>query len=384
MNCHNTYQDTPKHDWETGDVRGILEFVQPMDAFIAQTNEGLKGSFMLEVLLSMMGLWAFSLAVSELRQRAQEVKKRATGLEHEIVECEKAEAEREALKELIYTSRRVGMAEVATGVLHNVGNILNSVSVSAGLIGKLAQESSAEKLQRTAGMLSQHHQDIGEFLTQHPKGQLIPEYLTELGDHLVREQGTVVKEADELTMNIDHMSHVIQKQQSIAHSSGGHRGLVAAQDLMAQALLINMASLDRHGIEVVREYADVPQLLTDRHQALQILVNLVSNAKYAAMRHEGESGCLTLSIRGVEGQERHVQLQVQDNGIGVKLEHLTQIFSQGFTTKKEGHGFGLHMSALSAKNLGGTLTAHSDGEGQGATFTLELPVNDGMSLQTAE
>ena len=375
VNCHNTHPDTPKHDWKTGDLRGVLEYVQPMDAVIARTREGLQGSFLLVGILAVMGLGAFNLAVTELRHASQEVKRRAVALEHEMAEREKAEAEREELnKQLIYTSRRAGMAEVATGVLHNVGNILTSVSVSAGLIRKLVQESSVEKLQRTTAMLHEHRPDVGAYLTHDPKGQLIPEYLNLLSEHLAQEHATVAKEAQELATNIEHINQVIQAQQTIAHSSGGHQEPVAAQNLMEQALLVNTASLDRHQIDVIREYAEVPQLITDRHQVLQILVNLISNAKYAALAQKGEPGRLTLRIGRVEGKEGVVQFQVQDNGVGIKPEHLTQIFAQGFTTKKEGHGFGLHMAALSAKYLSGTLTVHSGGKGQGATFTLELPV----------
>jgi len=377
VHCHNTHPDTPKNDWKTGDLRGILEYVQPMDTVIARTREGLQASFLLVGILAVMGLGAFSLAVSELRHASQEVKRRAVALEHEMAEREKAEAEREKLnKELIYTSRQAGMAEVATGVLHNVGNILTSINVSAGLIQKLVQKSSVKKLQQTAALLSQHRPDMGAYLTHDPKGQNIPEYLTLLGESLVQEHETVAGEAQELVRNVEHINQVIQTQQTIAHSSGGHREPVEVQDLMEQALLVNTASLDRHQIDVFREYTEGPQLITDPHQVLQILVNLISNAKYAVSAQEGESGRLTLGISWIEGKKgTAVQFQVQDNGLGIKHEHLTRIFAQGFTTKKEGHGFGLHMSALSAKILGGTLTVHSDGEGQGATFTLELPVN---------
>ena len=164
VNCHNTHPDTPKNDWKTGDLRGVLEYVQPMDAVIARTREGLQGSFLLVGILVVMGLGAFNLAVTELRHASQEVKRRAVALKHEMAEREKAEAEREDLnKQLIYTSRRASMAEVATGVLHNGGNILTSVSVSAGLIRKLVQESSVEKLQRTTAMLHEHRPDVGDF-----------------------------------------------------------------------------------------------------------------------------------------------------------------------------------------------------------------------------
>ncbi len=313
--------------------------------------------------------------VTELSRQVGEYRSSRDQALTEVQERKRAEAGREALnKQLAASYRQAGMAEVATGVLHNVGNILNSVSVSAGLIRKLAQQSSAEKLQRTAAMLNQHRSDVGEFLTHDPKGRMIPEYLTKLGDHLAHEQGTLVKEAQELITNIEHINQVIQLQQTFAKASRGHQEPVVLHDIMEQALDINIASLHRHGMEVIREYEKIPPIVTDRHQVLQILVNLIGNAKYAVLAREGDPGQLTLKIGWVEGNEDMVHIQVQDNGVGIKPDHLTRIFAQGFTTKKEGHGFGLHSAAISAKNLGGSLIAHSDGEGQGATFTFELPV----------
>jgi len=298
-----------------------------------------------------------------------------TGITRDITERQQAEIERERLhKQFEDASRQAGMAEVATGVLHNVGNILTSVSVSVGMVRKIVSQASVEKVQRTAALIQQHAQNLGEFFTQDPKGRQIPDYLTKLGAHLVHEQATIGQEVQELTTNIEHINRVIQMQQTFAKSSGGHQEPVVLHDIMEQALFINIASLHRHGMEVIREYEKIPPIVTDRHQVLQILVNLIGNAKYAVLGREGDPGQLTLKIGWVEGNEDMVHLQVQDNGVGIKPDHLTRIFAQGFTTKKEGHGFGLHSAALSAKNLGGSLIAHSDGEGQGATFTFELPV----------
>jgi signal transduction histidine kinase len=69
-----------------------------------------------------------------------------------------------------------------------------------------------------------------------------------------------------------------------------------------------------------------------------------------------------------------VSIIVRDNGIGIPPENLIKIFNHGFTTKRDGHGFGLHSGANAAKEMGGSLTAESNGPGLGATFTLELPV----------
>ncbi len=143
---------------------------------------------------------------------------------------------------------------------------------------------------------------------------------------------------------------------------------------MEEALSINFASLERHGIEVIREYAEIPQIELDRHLVLQILVNLISNAKYAMLQLEGRRHRLTLGVGMADDRQDFVRLQVQDTGVGIRREHLSRIFAQGFTTKTDGHGLGLHSGALAARVLAGSLSFHSDGEGQGATFTLDLPL----------
>jgi signal transduction histidine kinase len=105
---------------------------------------------------------------------------------------------------------------------------------------------------------------------------------------------------------------------------------------------------------------------------LQILVNLIHNAKYA-LDASGRAD-RQLTVRVGLARENWLEVKVADNGIGIPAENLTRIFSLGFTTRKGGHGFGLHSGANAAKEMGGTLQAQSDGAGKGAQFTLELPL----------
>ena len=183
----------------------------------------------------------------------------------------------------------------------------------------------------------------------------------------------MLKELTALSKNIEHIKQIISLQQSLARF-GGLQEPVLLTDLMEQALTINLAALERQQIQVVREYTELPQVMIDRHQVLQILVNLISNALHAVRACPGRQHCLTLRVGLAEAMEGWIRLQVHDTGVEIKAEHLTRIFAQGFTTKQDGHGFGLHSSALAAKLMGGTLKAHSPGEGQGATFSLEVPV----------
>jgi C4-dicarboxylate-specific signal transduction histidine kinase len=141
--------------------------------------------------------------------------------------------------------------------------------------------------------------------------------------------------------------------------------------LVEDALRINASGLTRHQVKVVRELAPLPPVLTDKHKALMILVNVISNAQYAM---DGvPPGERLLTVRLAHTEDHRIRIELRDNGMGIAPEMLTRIFQFGFTTREEGHGFGLHASALAAQELGGSLTAHSEGSGRGATFTLEIP-----------
>lgn len=297
------------------------------------------------------------------------------GIVRDITQRKKAELEKERLnKELVQTSRRAGMADVATSVLHNVGNVLNSVNVAAGIVQQAIRRLSVDKVSRTAKLLHEHTENLDSFLRHAPKGQQIPEYLTALGAHLLEEQAHALGEIEALNNNIGHIKEIVSAQQSMA-KMGGVFERIRPTEIMEQALTVNFASMQRHGVDIVRDYCDLPEMITDKHQVLQILINLISNAKYAIMENGAPPSRMTLQVNRAEDHEGYVIWRVTDTGKGIPSENMTRMFTQGFTTKKTGHGFGLHSAALSAKLMGGSLTVHSDGVNQGATFTLELPVN---------
>ena len=273
-------------------------------------------------------------------------------------------------QQLLEVSRQAGMAEVATNVLHNVGNVLNSVNVSSSLISDKVRASKAVNLAKAVALLQAHEGDLGEFLTNDPKGRQLPGYLRSLADHLAGEQQETLKEIKSLAANIDHIKEIIAMQQSYAKVLGVIESLPVV-DLVEDALRLNAGAMERHQVKVVREYFEVPPILVDKHKVLQILVNLIRNAKYALDDRGHTDKRMVLQV-GLNGNNT-VKISVIDNGVGIPQENLTRIFEHGFTTRKEGHGFGLHNGALTAKELGGKLTAYSDGPGKGANFTLELP-----------
>ena len=275
-----------------------------------------------------------------------------------------------ANKDLIDASRKAGMADVATGVLHNVGNVLNTVNVSADQLADGLRKSRIEGVARLAELFAAQAHDLPGFFASE-RGRQVPAYVAQLSDHLKAERDRLLGELAELRRSIDHIKDVVAMQQSFA----GSPGVVEALDpvvLVEDSLRLNVAALMRHDVRVVRDFSPSPRVLADRTRVLQILVNLVRNAKHALDDGAPAEKRMTLRVEPA-GPER-VRLVVADNGVGIPKENLERIFAHGFTTRKTGHGFGLHSAANAAKELGGSLSVRSDGPGRGAEFTLELPV----------
>jgi PAS domain S-box-containing protein len=272
--------------------------------------------------------------------------------------------------ELLQASRQAGMAEVATGVLHNVGNVLNSVNVSSALVHDKIRKSEVASLAKVATMLRSHARDFPAFLARDPKGRKLPEFIVSLAEHMSREQEETLKELELLSRNIEHIKDIVAMQQSYARVVGMIE-LLPPQTLIHDALRIHSTDGTRQSIEITTDLEEVPAVAVDKHKALQILVNLLANAKQALQESGRPDKAVKISLSRNDG---HVRITVQDNGIGIPPENLTRIFRHGFTTKKDGHGFGLHSGALAAKEMGGSLVAQSDGVGKGAAFILELPI----------
>jgi signal transduction histidine kinase len=287
---------------------------------------------------------------------------------------QRAQAElQEAHQALMRASRQAGMAEVASNVLHNVGNVLNSVNVSANLLDERIRKPAASGLARVAAMLEEQGDQLGSFIASDERGKRLPTYLTQLSSQLLADREAALKELASLVKSIEHMKDIVRMQQSYA-TYGGVVEIVAVADLVNDSMRLNEEAFSRHGVTLACEFEEVPVITVDKHRVLQILVNLIRNAKYAC-EDSGRSDKL-IKIR-VAPCALGVAIEVVDNGVGIPAENMTRIFSHGFTTRAGGHGFGLHSAALAAHELKGALRVASDGPGCGATFRLELPIAPG-------
>jgi ligand-binding sensor domain-containing protein/signal transduction histidine kinase len=308
---------------------------------------------------------------SELAQANISLRQKTISLEHEIEARERMQQEvLRTHQKFMEVSRMAGMSEIASSVLHNVGNVLNSVNVSTSLVIESVRKSRVANLSKLTSLLQEHEHDLGAFLTTDPKGRQVPPYLAALSQQLLDDKALTLKELESLQENVEHIKEIVAMQQNYAKVFGV-KEIVNIPSLVEDSLRINLGALERHEVRVIRDFQNVPPINVEKHKILQILINLLSNAKYACAQSSRADKKVTLRVANGNGT---LKISVMDNGVGIPPENLSRIFNHGFTTRSDGHGFGLHGSALAAKELGGSLSVHSDGPGRGASFTLELPM----------
>jgi len=296
--------------------------------------------------------------------------RRLVGITLDITQRVDAERrERRLQKQLREASHQAGMAEVATGVLHNVGNVLNSLGVASSTVQIRLKAAQFDRVERVAAMLDAHRDALGDFLANDPRGKRLPEYLSALGVQLKKDAGELRQEIDAISGHVQYLCEIVQAQQSFAHV-GSAEEAVDVRELVDTALTLKAQELK--GVQIEREIAAMPEILTDRFKLLQIIVNFIANACDAMAANGAGTRRIALRAQLVDGQ---LQIAVDDTGVGIPTELLPRIWEFGFTTKAHGHGFGLHSSAVAAQQLGGSIAGTSPGPGLGASFRVTIPVS---------
>ncbi len=335
---------------------------------------GLAASFLyarrLSIPIQRLEQFARRIASGDLSQRIElktqdEIQSLAESFNFMVAELNRSN------RELVKTAHQAGMAEIAVNVLHNVGNVLNSIGVTTQALKSMTHRSKANSLQDAVALMESHSDHLAEFMTDDPKGQKLLPYLATLSNHLRNENQAIATALNDLDRHIQHIQEIVQLQQTYSRAVGLTERVDIAE-VIDDALQFNAGSIKRHGIMVDKQFEAQPKTIIDRHKLLQILTNLIRNAKQA-LRHDNQSD--KRIVVALQLPRPHVMsISVSDNGIGIAKENLTRIFQHGFTTRRRGHGFGLHSSALAAAEMNGTLSVESKGSGQGATFTLQLPL----------
>lgn len=272
-------------------------------------------------------------------------------------------------EKLLMSARQAGMAEIATYVLHNVGNVLNSANISVTCLRESIKNSKIDNIICAINLLHEHLPTLADYLTNDPKGKLLPDYLIKATYKFIKEQQTFEEEIKNLTVHIQHIKNIVTTQELFSGKSDLIEE-IQLKEILNTAIRMCEVSLSKNNIQLknlVKDYL----VVTDKNKLMQIILNLLQNAKDAlAATAMAEQRIITINT---EKEKDNYIILMADNGIGIAPEHLEKMFTFGFTTKKNGHGFGLHSSALLAKELGGHLTVESRGLNQGATFILTLP-----------
>ena len=276
--------------------------------------------------------------------------------------------------EELIAARQAGMSEIAAGVLHNVGNVLNSINISVWQARKTMDGAQIGALMDAADMVVAESDNWERFVTEDVRGRMLPQFLKQMAKHLKQVQDGVLSELAQLGKNVEHVRKIVSVQQDYARIACSSERF-SVEDLVEDALQLHGDALAQHGIRVERQFLCEESLDTDRHKLLQVLTNLIGNAKDALierLENEPDAPDPMITVRTLPSNEG-ARIEVEDNGSGIAADQISSIFQHGFTTKRDGHGFGLHSSANAARALGGSLSVHSEGRGRGARFTVDLP-----------
>ncbi|KAA3614046.1 MAG: HAMP domain-containing protein [Calditrichaeota bacterium] len=307
----------------------------------------------------------------ELKEANDRSENRAEQLQEEMKERQKAEQEREAMhKELNEVARRAGMADVATSVLHNVGNVLNTVNTSISVIGETLERSKITGFFKATDLLKENIGDIEGFILRNPKGKKLLEYYLKLEESLQNEQVILNKNIEKLEGKVSLINDVITAQQTYSNE-GLYSEKLALSEVIDNAMKIQKNSMLQHKINLHKFYKTTPEIKVQKIKLVHILMNLYKNSKEAMFETDPIKRLFRIEV---DNDVQYAWIRISDSGPGISEENLGKIFSYGFTTKENGHGFGLHSCANYMTEMGGKMWAEPNRDGAGATFVLQFPM----------
>jgi len=276
----------------------------------------------------------------------------------------------ESRTRLVDQSYEAGFAELARGVLHNLGNAMTPIAVRLATLYDRLRTAPAEDAEQAVAELqdgapdSQRRADLEEFLRLGSREMAATVRAAREDVAVITRQTTVIQTALAEQMRATRNEHVIEPvrlTELLAQS------LEIVPDVCRQRLTIDSDETLRR-LGVVRVARTVLRL---------ILQNLIINAADAIRDAGKDKGTLRVSaeiVRDAERQQLH--LQCRDDGVGIPAQNLERVFEMGFSTKspETNHGIGLHWCANAIGALGGRIWAASDGPGRGASLHLLVPL----------
>ena len=278
---------------------------------------------------------------------------------------------RQAHGRLVHVAHQAGMAEIASNVLHNMGNALTGINIGLEHLQEEVLATRVDLLLRSSDLLQQHADDLAAFLTMDRRGKLIPTMIDKVSTHLNDGRERVLHHLEVLQDKVIQLNTVLHMQNKYATASQRLTESCLANEIIDDALQICAAALSQNRIAVRRQYTALEPIKLERHRILQILINLISNAVHAMMELAPEHKRV-LTVRVGQSSDSCI-FEVEDTGAGVDEDIRHKIFTFGFTTRPNRHGIGLHASATDAQAMSGSLHLDLSGEEGGARFVLTLP-----------
>ena len=265
--------------------------------------------------------------------------------------------------------RATDRAQVASSLLHNIGNVLNSVRVSCSLMETELEKSKTAQLHKAAALVGEWADQPDHFFAVDPKGKLFPDFLGRLAGILEKERATLGGEIAKIDSKTQLMKDIIETQQTDAKlSSPESQDLI---QLIERAIGVQRDFIRERGVQIHKHYCCGKPVRASEAKLTHILINLLKNAVEAMEETAYDQRLIHLET-GEDG-DGCIFIRIRDQGMGMEKDVVDKAFTHGFTTKKNGHGFGLHYCAQAMEEMHGAIQVESPGRGKGTTFTLTFP-----------
>lgn len=279
-----------------------------------------------------------------------------------------------ANRQLAENARQAGMAEIATEVLHNIGNVMNSANTSANMMVKIVNEDLNNRAVHYLDQLvreNQHH--LGQWLDTDPKGLKVLPSLHQLCPILSESREAFFEESRIFASQLEHIREIVSAQSRLGDPlhvedyfeiEAAVKSVIKMQGPIIRGIKLSVVNLMDRDIFLKASKSDF----------FQVMTNLLKNACEALHSSETDEAW-EIQVR-LYTAANMACIDVIDNGCGMDQATMDHLFQHGFTTKNTGHGFGLHYCRKAVQQMGGNLEAFSLGFGQGATMTLRAPIFD--------
>ncbi|MBU2514126.1 response regulator [bacterium] len=308
------------------------------------------------------------------RKKAEEELARHKDHLEELVRERTEELER-THKELVEKAHKAGMADIATDIVHNIGNVLNSVKTSVQIIDNVVNNSLMINFKKANELLRENIDSLEEFICKDEKGKLLMNYYLKIEEGLDEEQLQVKELIERMRRMVDAIADIVSAQQSYTTFDW----LVEEADLrktVSDAITVMNQQIEAFHIDLKLDFAEVPPVPIQRIKLLHVLINIIKNAGEAMASVPNHERSFSISVGYDPIDSKTILIRLKDNGPGISPENLERIFSYGFTTKKGRHGLGLHSCANYITEMGGKIWAENNSSGKGTTFFLKFRIPD--------